>query len=157
MEYFVSPIYPGAAAEIVRWQYPPPYAVYDMNESSLPELLDGSYYAVSDAEGHLVGYYCFGASAQVPAGRPHGVYPEGYMDIGLGIRPDLCGRGQGFCFLLRGLDFARAELYAVKFRLTVASFNARATRLYEKAGFQTAAAFIRHDIDDRAFRVMTLE
>jgi ribosomal-protein-alanine N-acetyltransferase len=100
------------------------------------------YYSVYDERGDLAGYFCFGEDARVAAGRRLGVYErEDALDVGLGMRPDLTGRGLGEEFVHAGLRVAR-ETYSPKaFRLTVAIFNRRAIRVYEKAGFRAVETF----------------
>ena len=59
------------ARKILNWTYDKPYEIYNMDndEENMEELLDGSYYAVVDKKENLIGYFCFGVSAQVPAGN----------------------------------------------------------------------------------------
>lgn len=86
------------AKAITTWIYPAPYDLYNMDddEETLSELLDGSYYASINEEGELIGFICIGDAARVPGGYLAGIYGnEQVMDIGLGMRPDLTGRGQG--------------------------------------------------------------
>ncbi|MEQ6388335.1 GNAT family protein [Bacillaceae bacterium S4-13-58] len=132
------------AKDIFNWKYKAPYDLYNSTESeeNLKELLDGSYYAVFNSEKSLIGFFCFGPNAQVPVGRTLGLYKDSsYLDIGLGMLPDLSGRGLGLPFLLRGLAFAEKEFQAVKFRLTVATFNQRAISLYKKCFFKEGPTF----------------
>ncbi len=146
ISHTVSPMTEADAAVIAAWAYPPPYDIYSMDASSgcMEELADGSYYAVRDGKGTLAGFYCFGASARVPAGDKLHAYDEsGLMDIGLGMAPSLCGKGFGQSFLNGGLAFGREALSASAFRLTVAAFNKRAIRVYEKAGFLKTGSFLR--------------
>jgi ribosomal-protein-alanine N-acetyltransferase len=58
------------------------------------------------------------------------------------MRSDLTGRRLGREFLTAELDFARQRFAPATFRLSVAVFNQRATRLYEKVGFQSVATFV---------------
>jgi hypothetical protein len=84
------------AKQISRWIYEEPYSVYSMDESDncIKELLNGNYFSALDNKNNLVGYYCFGESAQVPIENQFGVYESrGITDIGLGIKPNLCGQG----------------------------------------------------------------
>lgn len=58
------------------------------------------------------------------------------MDVGLGMRPDLTGRGLGVGYLLAGLQLARERLSPERFTLSVTTFNERAIQAYERAGFR---------------------
>lgn len=148
------------ANKISKWIYQEPYSIYsnDGSDDCVRELLDGNYFYATDEENNLLGYYCFNESAQVPAGKQFGVYDDkDFIDIGLGIRPDLCGQGYGFDFLMDGLEFVRNELNAKWFRLTVATFNKRAIKLYERIGFKKANSFKRiSEVGEMEFWVMIL-
>ena len=146
MELFIKQMNYNEAKQISVWVYEEPYSIYSMDESDncIKELLNGYYFSVSDSENNLIGYYCFGESAQVPVGNQFGVYDSrDIIDIGLGIKPSLCGQGLGLNFFSNGLDFARNKLSAKGFRLTVASFNKRAIKVYEKSGFRKVNSFKR--------------
>jgi len=146
MELNIKQMNYDEAKEISKWIYKDSYSIYSMDESDdcINELLNGQYFSVSDRENNLVGYYCFGESAQVPIGNQFGVYDsKDFTDIGLGIKPDLCGQGLGFNFLNSGLDFARNKLWAKGFRLTVAAFNQRAIKVYQRIGFKKVNSFER--------------
>ncbi|MDQ2672203.1 MAG: GNAT family N-acetyltransferase, partial [Actinomycetota bacterium] len=74
--------------------------------------------------------FCFGEDAQVASGKRFGLYEaEPALDVGLGMRPDLTGRGLGEEFVYAGLRFARETYSPPAFRLTVAAFNRRAIRV----------------------------
>jgi RimJ/RimL family protein N-acetyltransferase len=144
----------ACADRIAGWTYPGQYAIYSFshNDETIRELLDGSYFARLDADGEPEGYYCFGASARIPT-ADEDAYAAEALDVGLGMRPDLCGKGGGAAFLADGLEFARATFGAARFRLTVAAFNVRAIRAYEKAGFAVEKR-IMHKKSGMAFLVM---
>jgi ribosomal-protein-alanine N-acetyltransferase len=126
------------AVAISRWSYPEPYSFYDWDADpdDLAELLDparrgDAYSAVEDASGELVGFFSF---------KPR---EPSAVEIGLGLRPDLTGRGLGGAFVEAGLEHARTRFAPAEFVLAVASFNRRAIAVYERAGFVQVRAY-RH-------------
>ncbi|MFL0269360.1 GNAT family N-acetyltransferase [Candidatus Clostridium radicumherbarum] len=146
MELNIKQMHYDEAKQISKWVYKEPYSIYSMDGSDncIDELLNGTYFSVSDRENNLLGYYCFGESAQVPVGNQFGVYDcKDITDVGLGISPNLCGQGLGLKFFNSGLDFARNNLSAKGFRLTVAAFNQRAIKVYQRAGFEKVNSFER--------------
>ena len=83
---------------------------------------------------------------------------DGSLDIGLGLRPDLTGKGLGLEFLLAGLEFGRRRFAPAGFRLAVATFNGRAIQVYERAGFRPTTVFTHHtNGGDHPFLLMTRE
>jgi RimJ/RimL family protein N-acetyltransferase len=157
----IGPMTAEAARVVLAWRYEGLYAFYNTDpqdlHDGLQEMLDGSYYAATDEPGTLVGYFCFGAPAQVPGGHSCGLYADDALDIGLGLRPDVTGRGLGRAFLSAGLDFARRRFAPATLRLSVAAFNQRAIRLYETVGFQAVATFVSPTRNgDASFLLMTL-
>ncbi len=129
------------ATAILHWTYPPPYDFYNMevSDEAYAELLDGFYQAVVDQE-QLVGFFCTGRSAQVPAGLPLGLYADDCLDLGLGRHPDVTGQDTGFAFCSFVLETVKAES-SLPIRLTVATFNERAIHLYEQLGFRQQSTF----------------
>jgi ribosomal-protein-alanine N-acetyltransferase len=124
------------AEAVAGWRYPEPFSFYDWtaDEDDLAELLDAdlrgeAYFAVEDDEGQLVGYFSF-----KPEGRT--------LVVGLGLRPDLTGRGLGGGFFAAGLDYGRERFAPERFSLAVATFNERAIRVYERAGFERARVYM---------------
>lgn len=149
MELLIDKMNELYASEIAGWRYEPPYDFYNNSDSveGIRELMEHPYYAVLDLHGGLAGFFCVGMSAQVPAGEKLGAYPEGFIDIGLGMKPELTGKGFGSAFFSRILDYLQGAFAGIALRLTVASFNDRAIRLYRNAGFQESMRFYRGDIE----------
>jgi RimJ/RimL family protein N-acetyltransferase len=135
----------ASARKILTWRYEPPYDIYnedpDKAEPFMQTLLDPAYayHTITYEDGELVGYCCFGADARVPGGD----YAADALDIGLGMRPDLTGHGHGPAFFEAIADFAQRTFAPQALRVTVAAFNQRAIRVYEKAGFERKQAFQR--------------
>jgi ribosomal-protein-alanine N-acetyltransferase len=134
-EFAIRPMTAADAHAIAAWRYPGPYAFYDADAdpSDLAELLDPSewgrrYFAADDATGELAGLFVFKLS-------------DGVAEIGLGLRPDLTGRGLGRSFVQAGMDYAATALGATAFALAVAAFNRRAIAVYERAGFRAVRRY----------------
>jgi len=113
---------------LAGWRYPPPYDFYDGDVD--PVLNPERFYGAFDEAGDLIGFYYFEP-------KP----PD--LDYGLGLRPDLTGRGLGFEFFATGLDFARERFEPERVFLHVAEFNERARRVYERAGFRVVSSHLR--------------
>jgi ribosomal-protein-alanine N-acetyltransferase len=71
------------------------------------------YFSGQNEEGHLVGFFQFERD-------------DDTIDVGLGPRPDLTGRGLGAEFVLSRLASARERFSPGRFTLCVAAFNGRA-------------------------------
>lgn len=146
MTFKIIPMTIERAKLILRWTYKPPYDLYNIEDESdaLNEFMNGSYYAVLDGFNQLIGFYCYGKSARVPFGVSVGAYEDtSYLDLGIGLKPELCGNGNGHLFFQNAIQFAKRNFDAYKLRLTVASFNQRAIKLYEDFGFKKGLEFNR--------------
>jgi len=122
------------AQQISRWKYVGIYSLYNHDEGNIAGYMDDAHFACVDVNNELIGYFCYGNDAQIPTIEEN-VYDDNFLDIGLGLRPDLCGKGHGLTFLLKGMDYAKMLYNTTNLRLTVATFNERAMKLYTKAGF----------------------
>ena len=136
MKYTFMPMNDEQARAVASWKYDGIYAFYDWTADAddLAELLDpaqreqGRYHAVLDDNESLVGFYGFSVHGST-------------VEFGLGLRPDLTGRGLGSGFLNACLDYAKENEHPETFRLKVAAFNERAIRVYERAGFELVREF----------------
>jgi len=138
------------AEAIAGWRYDPPYDFYDADADhrDLAELLDPKrrsdrYFSACDASGELIGYFGFSWS-------------EGVVGVGVGLRPDLTGRGFGLLFLEKGLAYARERYAPMRYRLSVAEFNQRAITVYERAGFVRTRSYI-HETNGGLHRFVEME
>lgn len=144
--YRFTPMTEPDARAILSWRYAGPYAVYNTDEEDreavLRELLDprSPYVAARDESSELAGFFAYGSAAEVgEVAAPHLFAPDGLLAVGLGLRPDLTGQGRGVAYMEAGLAYAREHYHPRAFRLYVLSFNARAMRVYARAGFARAA------------------
>ena len=128
MKYRVEQMTPDEIADLVSWRYEPPYDFYDGDID--PILNPERFFAVRDESGALLGNYYFEQKGDV-------------VEYGLGLRPELTGRGLGLEFFLAGLDFARERFAPTTITLAVAAFNKRAITVYERAEFRETGRHVR--------------
>lgn len=143
MLYTFRPMTEAEARSIAAWRYDGPDAFYNLDPEDVPALLDhmSSYTAVLDSSGFVVGFFGFGPGGQVSGAHRAGLYDDDALDIGLGLRPDLIGRGLGRDFVAAGLAYATERFAPRAFRLTVAAFNRRAIAVYKRLGFHYGPTF----------------
>ncbi len=142
-----KPLDEAAAREMMQWRYPAPYNIYDLavsqqeDEATVRFLLDptNGYYRIDNDQSEMIGFCCFGRDAQVPGGD----YARSALDIGLGVRPDLTGHGRGSSFADEVIEFGKQTYKPERLRVTIAGFNRRAQRVWEKAGFKKVQTFTR--------------
>ena len=120
------------ARAICDWRYDGPYREYDFPAwetvcangwgFSKPALWKTQFHAVYE-DGEYIGFFRF---------HP---LDDGSIELGLGLRPDRCGQGRGGALMeLVRQTFAR-QYPGGRLTLMVRSWNVRAKRCYEKAGF----------------------
>lgn len=129
MKLAIEPASATDLAEIATWVYAPPYEFYDRaagGDVKNPER----FYTAHDESGELVGFYYFEEQQDA-------------LDYGLGLRPNLTGRGLGLEFVEAGLAYARERFRPDNVKLSVAAFNDRARIVYERAGFAVVGRHTR--------------
>jgi len=146
----IAPMTQADAEAIAKWRYEPPYDFYDADADhrDLAELLDpvgraDKYFAAHDTRGALVGYFGL-------------VRSDSVVGVGVGLRPDLTGRGLGQSFLEAGLAYATERFSPQRFKLSVAEFNRRAITVYERLGFVTTRSF-EHETNGGVFAFVEME
>lgn len=147
MSYQVRPMTADDGESVALWRYPGPWAVYD---STGPLDPAEGYWTVVDDCGDLAGFACFGVEARVPglAEQP------GTLDVGVGMRPDLTGQGQGAPFAEAVLAHAREVAGARRARAVVQQWNERSLRLLRRLGFEETGT---HDVPQQGQRYVVLE
>lgn len=153
------PMQPAYARDLLAWRYPPPYDIYNEPEVSIQErenivrfLCDpiNNYSAMLDDKGVYIGGCSHGFDAQVEGGD----YSENAMDVGLGLKPEYTGRGFGAEIVRQIITYYQQQHHPKQFRATIAAFNRRSQRVFEKNGFQRTQTFQRPS-DGREFYVYT--
>lgn len=145
----IAPLTREHAVDICSWRYPAPYACYDMTAADPDELLlpELGFHSLLAGD-RLIGFRSFGPDGRVPGWE----YDDQALDTGGALRPQLVGQGLGRTAISVGLAFGRSEFAPPAFRVTVASFNARALRTVESLGFERVGRF--NASGDRSFEVL---
>jgi ribosomal-protein-alanine N-acetyltransferase len=138
MNFSIRPMGPDDVQTMRTWRYPEPYQTYNLDadpggvELMLTEIAsDEREFAVVDPETEeLVAFFEF-------------VVAENEVEIGLGLRPDLTGRGHGGSLVEAALAFARERWSPDTFGLDVFPWNERAIKVYERAGFTRGEVYTR--------------
>ncbi|WP_025783365.1 GNAT family N-acetyltransferase [Sporosarcina sp. D27] len=149
MDYIFSKMSQKQAENIAsNWLYEGKYSFYDIgaDEEDLAEFLNplerGEKYFSVRLDDEEIGFFCFDNET-------------GSVDIGLGMKPELTGRGFGLDFLKSGLNYAISKYNPENITLSVATFNERAIKLYIKAGFETTGTFMQ-DTNGSRFEFMRM-
>ena len=118
-----------AKRQICNWKYDGEYAIYNLpayeemkaqNRGFMDSSIEKSYYGFWDND-VLVGY------VKLTEG-------DTCVSIGIGVNPDLCERKYGQNILSAAYNISKS-LYNKPLDLIVRSWNIRAIKCYEKAGF----------------------
>lgn len=113
-----------------EWKYEGVYSFYDMtedledHEGFIDESLrnkNDHYQATVGNE--LAGFFCV-------------VQEASSIEIGLGLKPDLCGKGAGKDFVEQITAFIQTNYRCDKLVMNVAVFNQRAIKVYRSCGFK---------------------
>jgi ribosomal-protein-alanine N-acetyltransferase len=128
----IVPMEDNHGKEISTWRYDSPYDVYSWLpwdqmkaldvEFGNPVLRAEQYVSLLDMNGELSGFAQYFPLTDVTR-------------LGIGMRPDLCGHGRGKAFVLTIVEEALRRTPRNVIDLEVLTWNTRAIRAYQKAGF----------------------
>lgn len=135
----------------LAWKYEGIYSFYDNNvDKNKIEWIEGflvssNDFSVYNEYNELVGncsYY----------------YIDKFFCIGVQMRPNITGKGFGTEFVKSVVDFGKQKYNYNYIDLTVAKFNKRAIKVYERLGFKVIEEFVNTIRGiDYEFQAMRLE
>ncbi len=134
----------ASARQFLLWKYEAPYEIYNYSperfEEDLAYHLDSvnNMYTMYRGD-ELVGYCSYGHDAQVSGGD----YSEEALDIGMMIKPELTGQGQGSNYANAVIQYGVSKYTPMKLRVTILATNLRAIRVWEKNDFHKTQSFAR--------------
>ncbi|MEO0759490.1 MAG: GNAT family N-acetyltransferase [Cyanobacteria bacterium J06648_16] len=161
MELIFKPLEQKEAIVVLGWQYPSPYDRYNFvrgnfSEDDLKKALidltnpENAFFSIFGKRNTLEGVCSFGPDGQVPGGD----YSKKALDIGMGLRPDLTGKGLGQQYAAAVVKFGISRYRPQQLRVTIAAFNRRAQTVWQRLGFTPIARFTKTNGQD-LFTVMT--
>jgi [ribosomal protein S18]-alanine N-acetyltransferase len=143
MNVSIQPLDSANAREIISWHYPTPYDMYNIRSDNLEAEIayftnpDNHYYAIFNPNHTLIGFCCFFHEGQVSGGD----YSDEAVDVGMGLRPELTGGGNGTEIARAVMDFAIAQYHPLRLRTTIAAWNERAQKVCLNNGFELVDRF----------------
>jgi [ribosomal protein S18]-alanine N-acetyltransferase len=154
VKFEIRPLTEADALEVIGWRYDGPYAAYDPPPGALQSLTDPSnrFFAVDGDTCRLVGFCCLGAHAKIP-GCGCDTDEPGVIDVGVGLRPDMTGRGLGRAFVAAIVHFAAERFTPTRLRAAIVESNRRSIRVFEASGFDLARRFSPGDSSDAVWEL----
>lgn len=126
-------------AEVIanEWHYNGEYSFYDMendqedyDEIITPELRKDHYFEVLADNGQLTAFFCLDLIED----------KNDQVEVGLGMAPELTGHGLGIELMQMIEDYVKQVGKYQKIVLSVAEFNKRAQKVYQRAGYHNTGS-----------------
>lgn len=114
---------------ITAWKYPGEYAIYD---NAPYEEQKARGYGFANVKNNVYSFY---DGAEL-VGFINLYEEETEVFFGIGVNPDCCGKGYGQQMTKTAWEISRTLFPAKRLYLEVRTWNSRAVRCYQKAGFQ---------------------
>ena len=147
VKYVITNMNDDIVKQIISWRYEGIYSEYNMDSyeelkargSSILKPEKSKNYLCYFKEDELVGYTNITKKT------------NGDLFLGIGLAPKYCGKGLGNSILENSIKDAKERYPGSKIKLQVRSWNERARKCYEKAGFK----FIKKDVEQDHNGVLT--
>lgn len=136
-EYTVRTLTEDDAKEICLWKYDGEYAVYNMPKWE--ECLAKNF-GIADEERRQKNYraVCIGNEL---FGFINIMKRADRVELGLGMKPEFCGRHLGHDFVMLAVDEAKRAYPGESIVLKVRPFNKRAIKCYLNSGFELTETY----------------
>ena len=115
-----------------EWHYDGQYSFYDMkndqedyDEIISPKMRKNNYFQVLNTNDNLVAFFCLDPDKK----------KKEQVEVGLGLAPNLTGHGLGSEFIAVIENFVKDNYDNKVIVLSVADFNLRAIKVYQRAGY----------------------
>ena len=141
--YKITQMNTDIGKEISEWKYDGDYAIYNLESYDVLKERGAGI----TVEKKWKNYYCFfnENSEELLAYLNIMQKPSGDVFIGIGVKPEYCGKGMGKDFLEYGVNKAKEIYPDKKITLEVRSWNARAIKCYQNVGFKIIESITKED------------
>lgn len=131
------------AKEVCTWVYSGVYSVYNL----LPwEVVVENHWQLADAEARRKIFHTIYLDGEmIGFGRIQ--EGEDRVDLGVGLKPEYCGKGLGLPVMEVLTEKAMSLYPGSVIGLEVRQFNTRAIKCYEKAGYQITSKYMKETIN----------
>lgn len=136
--------------DILKWEYEGIYSFYNNSIDKkkikwIESFIDSDdNFSIYNENNELIGNCSF-------------YYIDEFLCVGVQMRPDITGKGFGTEFVKSIINFGKQKYNLNCIHLTVAKFNNRAIKVYEKLGFKVVEEFVNtirgNDYDFIAMRL----
>ena len=140
------------ASQIADWKYDGEYSVYDM--PSIEKMKEKGYGILKEERAD--NYICYLIDKELVAYVNMKEMEDKRIFVGIGLKPEYCGHGNGNYFLNDSLEEIKKRFPGQGIYLEVRSWNKRAINAYLKVGFEITGVEIKKDRlgNDSEFVVM---
>ncbi len=129
------------ARQIVEWKYEGNYAEYNL--PSYDECVEKKYGITREEKKD--NYIVYVLDGEVIFYSNMKQMDDKKIYIGVGLKPEYCGKGIGNYFLVDSVEAIKSKYPGSKLFLEVRSWNIRAIKSYEKLGFKITQNVISKD------------
>ncbi len=133
MRLFVNKLTQEYAKQLCGWKYEGEYSVYNVSWETAaeqkwpvadPMARESDFRSVIDENGNFIGFFRMTKDEHAK------------VEIGLGLKPELCGQGLGKDFVKLITKYTLNHYPNRYVYMQVRTFNARAVKCYEACGYK---------------------
>ncbi len=132
MDYIIKNMDEYILKEIISWKYEGIYSEYNMHSYEKLKERGSSITKPQNKKNYL----CYFKNEELIAYTNVTKKENGELFLGIGLAPKYCGKGLGNEILMHSIKEAKTIYPGTKITLQVRSWNKRAIRCYQKAGFK---------------------
>lgn len=139
--YQVVKLSEKAAKQICEWRYEGEYAIYNL--STWEDAVKGHWPITNEVKRTLEFRGVLNSQGQLSGFFRMSMNEEGYIEVALGMKPNLCGQGLGKSFVREITRYVEAQAPNRQICIEVRQFNQRAIKCYAAVGYEIIKEHMR--------------